>query len=151
MKTKKHLPFAIIVLLLFSISFSAQEKDENQENNLFDIIHIDGKFKKNQLLLEFLTRDSRFGGNNGQLKKMIEKQRNLNTGSYETQNLRNNKKFGTPTPSLYIVYYDQEIILGEGINRFYLIDQVRLEDIKTIKRKISGVDNEIFVETMPKK
>lgn len=145
MKTKNYL-LAIITLL--SVTFSAQEKNNKIEKEAFITIDVEGEERKNLLLLEFLTRDKRVS--NSKLSKMIEDQRKMNGGTYENQNLRGNKEFGYGSPSLTTVYYDGEVIFGEGINRLYIIDQVRLKDIKTIKRVRAGTDNEIYVETLEK-
>ncbi|PQJ75166.1 hypothetical protein [Polaribacter gangjinensis] len=110
---------------------------------------MDGEFKQNQLLLEFLTRDAR--SSNDKLSKMIEEQRNSNGGSYENQNLRSTKSFGYASPSLTTIFYNGEIIFGEGINRLYIIDQVRMKDVKTIKRVRAGIDTEIFIDSLKKK
>lgn len=123
---------AIITVLFISTNISAQET-EVKESQIYDIIHIDGKLRKNQLLLEFLSKNSRFGGRH--LKKMIEIQRNSNGGDYYTQNLSNNDEIGTSSGSLDIIYFDGDLIFGEGINRLYLIDQTRLRDIKLLKKE----------------
>jgi hypothetical protein len=146
MKMRNYL-FAIITLLSFT--FSAQESKKDTEKEAFITIDVDGEQRKNLLLLEFLTRDARFS--NDKLSKMIEDQRKMNGGTYENQNLRGNKEFGYGSPSLTTVYYDGEVIFGEGINRLYIIDQVRLKDVKTIKRVRAGIDNEIYVDSLEKK
>ena len=146
MKTRNYL-FTMIILLSFT--FSAQEKKKDTEKEVFITIDVEGEERKNLLLLEFLTRDARFS--NHKLSKMIEDQRKMNGGTYENQNLRGNKEFGYRSPSLTTVYYDGEVIFGEGINRLYIIDQVRLKDVKTIKKVRAGIDNEIYVDSLEKK
>lgn len=63
-----------VLAFLFIVPSSNAQKKEVKDNQTFDILHIDGKLSKNQLLLEFLAKNSRFGGSH--LKKMIEIQRN---------------------------------------------------------------------------
>ena len=147
MKKRNYL-FTIITLLSFTLL--SQEKKKEADKKAFDIINVDGEFKQNQLLLEFLTRDARFSNN--KLSKMIEEQRNSNGGSYENQNLRGSKSFGYyGSPSITTIFYNGEVIFGEGINRLYIIDQVRMKEIKTIKRFGTGVDTEIFIDSLEKK
>ena len=137
---------ALLTTLLFVPESKAQEKIK--ESQIYDIIHIDGKLRKNQLLLEFLSKNSRFGGPH--LKKIIEIQRNTNGGDYNTQNLSNNEEIGQSSGSLDFIYFDGDLIFGEGINRLYLIDQTRLREIKTIKKRISGFDREIHITSIKK-
>ena len=98
------------------------------------------------MLLEFLSRNSRFTSKH--LKKLIKNQRNYNSDTFETQNLRNNKKFGTQSSSLTIIYYNNKLILGEGINRLYLVDNVRLKSIKRISKNYSGLDKIIKITSL---
>lgn len=147
MKSKKYI-FTLITIVFFISQHQAQ-KTEKSSNKAFDIIHIDGKFNKNQLLLEFLSRNSRFG-NGSQLKKLIEKQRNSNAGGDANANLRQNKKFGQANTSITKIYFDGDLILGEGIDRLYIIDQTRLKEIKNIKKTIASYDAEIYITSLNK-
>lgn len=80
--------------------------------------------------------------------KFKEIQRNSNGGDYNIQNLSNNDEIGTSSGSLDIIYFDGDLIFGEGINRLYLIDQTRLREIKTIKKRKDGFDREIHITSM---
>lgn len=137
-----------IFTMLFITSNTIGQEEEIKKSQIFDIIHIDGKLRKNQLLLEFLSKNSRFGGRH--LKKMIEIQRNTNGGDYNTQNLSNNREIGVSGGSIDVIYFDGDIIFGEGINRLYLIDQTRLREIKTIKKRSVGINREIYITSMGK-
>lgn len=137
MKTKNYL---LIILALISLNLSAQE---TKEKKVFDIIVKDNQIKSNQFVLDFLKSNSRLKSR--QLTNLINNQRRTNSSSFHTSNTRAQKKFGKQSPSITKIFMDNEVILDEGINRLYLLDQVRMKEIAKITRSNVSYDKEIHI------
>ncbi|CAM1370616.1 conserved exported hypothetical protein [Tenacibaculum sediminilitoris] len=138
MKTKNCL--LLIVVALISLNLSAQKTSEKK---IFDVVIEKSAIKSNQLVLDFLRTNSRL--KSYQLNKLIDIQKNTNTNNYESSNTRKLKEFGKPSPTITTIYFDNEIILGEGINRLYLLDQVRMKEIAKITRSNVSYNKEIHI------
>ena len=74
MKQSKLLPF-IALLFLLPITSLAQESNYLNQNDtiqVFDVLEVNGEFRKSLRLLDFLRKDSRFS--NRQLAKLADRQ-----------------------------------------------------------------------------
>ncbi|CAM1360743.1 conserved exported hypothetical protein [Tenacibaculum litoreum] len=139
MKTKDLL---LVILTLISLSLSAQEEKQPKVKP-FDIIVDNNEIKSNQLLLDFLQKDFRL--KSMQLSKLIDYLRISNTSNLENSNTRKLKEFGKPSPTVTTIIIDNEVILGDGINRLYLLDQIRMKEINKIVRSNPGFDQKIYI------
>ncbi|REH54517.1 hypothetical protein C7448_10237 [Tenacibaculum gallaicum] len=142
MKTKNCL---LLIIIFISLNLSAQEEKYPKEKS-FDIIINNNEIKSNQLLLDFLQRDSRL--KDMQISKLIDYQRKNNTSNFENANTRKLKKFGKPSPTVTTIIVDNEVVLGDGINRLYLLDQVRMKNINKITRSNPSFDQEIHIHML---
>ncbi|GFD94885.1 hypothetical protein KUL156_30330 [Alteromonas sp. KUL156] len=142
MKIKKYL---LLIVAFISLNLSAQEEKKTKKES-FDIIINNNEIKSNQLLLDFLQRDSRL--KDMQISKLIDYQRKNNTSNFENANTRKLKKFGKPSPTVTTIIVDNEVILGDGINRLYLLDQVRMKNINKITRFNPSFDQEIHIHML---
>lgn len=137
MKTKNCL---LIVLAFISLNLFAQE---TKKKKVFDVIVKDNQIKSNQFVLDFLKSNSRLKSR--QLTNLINNQRRTNSSSFYTANTRTQKKFGKRSPSVTKIFMDNEVILDEGINRLYLLDQIRMKEIAKITRSNVSYDKEIHI------
>ena len=140
MKIKNYF---IIGIFLISISGKAQEVLNKNNTETFETIKISENSKKNLLLLDFLKSDSRF--NNNKLKKLIKLQLSSNNNSYKNSNTRGSRNFGNGTTSITKIFLNNEQILGEGINRLYALNQLRMKDIDKINLSNVSYDPEIYI------
>ncbi|WP_341221081.1 hypothetical protein [Polaribacter atrinae] len=124
-------------LTFFTFTFFAQE------SKTFDVIVENGEVKSNQLLLNFLKTDSRLS--DFQLKQLIEIQKKTNSSDYNSSNTRKEKVFGQPSPTITTIFFDNEMILGEGINKLYVLDRVRMKEIKKISTSNVSYDKKIYI------
>ena len=142
MKTKNYL-YAILALL--SVSFFAQETSKTgtlERTEHLNILHVNGEHRKSLRLLDFLRKDSRFSSSS--LTSLANYQMNTNASTYE----KNNTRPTINTSQIAVVYYDGELILGDGVNRLFSIDHIRMEEIKTISKSVSKPDRPIYITSM---
>lgn len=145
MKKAILLPF-LTFLLFTSYNTTSQESNYLKDKDsvqVFDILEVNGKFRKNLRFLDFLRKDRRFS--NRQLARLAKIQINTNKSSFTNDNSRG------PSGSIPFLYLDGELIVGDGINRLYLVDQLYLKDIRTIATKRKGFDKLVYVTTMKSK
>lgn len=146
MKIKNYL---VLFLSIITLSISAQEKNttELKKDKDFEIVVVaEGKLKPNQLVLNFLKMDSRF--RNSSLTKLIKDLHSMKSINYNDHNdskIRPKKAFGQPTRPRIKIFLDNELILDDGFNRLHALNQLRMKDIKTIKRKNVSIDKEIYI------
>lgn len=143
MKIKNYL---VLCFSIIALSISAQEEkaSELKEYKDFDIvIATDGKLKPNQLVLNFLKMDSRL--RNSPLTKLIQDLHSLKSINHNDSEIKSQKVFGQPTSPRIKIFLDNELILDDGFNRLHALNQLRMKDIKTIKRKNVNIDKEIYI------
>ena len=75
---------------------------------------------------------------------------NPNRYSDSQNSLRGPKQFGNGTTSLTKIYLDGVEIFGEGINRLFVIENTRTNEIKKITRNKIGYDKEIKIYSKAK-
>ena len=139
--------YVLAILILISFNSFAQESPKSgsvERNEDFQTLHVNGEHRKGLRLLDFFRKDSRFSASG--LAELATIQINTNNSNYSNNNQR--KSFNGS--SIPVVYYDGDLILGDGINRLYLIDQVKLSKIKTISKSLKERDTPIYVVSMPK-
>ena len=142
MKQSKLLPF-IALFFFLPITSLAQESNYLNQNDtiqVFDVLEVNGEFRKSLRLLDFLRKDSRFS--NRQLAKLADRQV-VYFGSVAVDR--------EPGGSIPYLYLDGELIVADGMNRLYLIDQLRMSDIKTIATKRRGFEKVVYITTLDKK
>lgn len=141
MKQSILLPF-IAFLFLLPITSMAQESNYLNQNDtiqVFDVLEVNGEFRKSLRLLDFLRKDSRFS--NRQLAKLADRQVvNFSSAAVDRE----------PGRSIPFLYLDGELIVADGMNRLYLIDQLRMSDIKTIATKRRGFEKVVYITTLDK-
>ncbi len=132
--------FLFALAMIFSLNIIAQE---SKEPKTFDVVIETDERKSNQFVLDFLRTDSRI--RSYQLRKLIDHQMRTNSSNFETANTRKLKKFGKPSPTVTKIFLDDEVVLGEGINRLYLLDQMRMKEVSRVLRAQPSFDKEIYI------
>ncbi len=137
MKNKILLPLLAIVLFVFNNTNAqlSQYAASNNEIQVWDKIEMNGKFRPSLRLLDFLRKDGRFGPRFA-TKQLLKRQVVSNTY---------NANSNSPN---YWLYFNNDLILGDAVNRLDLIDQIRLKQVKAIAKKVNGAQQIIFVTTM---
>ncbi|SED07929.1 hypothetical protein SAMN04489761_4204 [Tenacibaculum sp. MAR_2009_124] len=130
----------LLVAIMISFNIFAQER---KESKTFDVVIETDERKSNQFVLDFLRTDSRIRSH--QLRKLIDHQMRTNSSNFETANTRKLKRFGKPSPTITKIFLDNEVVLGEGINRLYLLDQMRMKEVSRVLRTQPSYDNEIYI------
>lgn len=136
----KNLIQLFVFTILFSISAIAQNNEKQQETNskYFDVFTPNEGDRPNQFLTTYLRTHKRFN-----LSRDIK--RILTNSNTTAVLLRPNMGKGYGTSSLTQIYLDNVQIFGEGINRLYVIENTRTNDIKKITRSQMGYDNIIKI------
>lgn len=144
MNTKKNLLFATLFLSSF-LCFSqqmAQNIIKKSEKKPFTTFKINDSFNLNQSIFSFLKNRGDF--NNCEREK-INAQFKLGTTINEVDKSYREKRFGYTSQNVSRIFLDDSEILGIGINRLYLLDQLRLEDFSFIYISNPGYDKEIYL------
>lgn len=139
----KNLVYLLMLSFFFSININAQEKKEVKEKvNYFDVLEVNGKFRKNLRVLDFFRKDSRFNYKHlGDLAEMHVK------NSYRVELSDNTRNLGESIPFIYL---DGNLILGNGENRLNKIINLKMKDVKTIATTDKSFDKKIYITLMDK-
>ncbi|MAD97895.1 MAG: hypothetical protein CMB99_11270 [Flavobacteriaceae bacterium] len=130
----------LTISFLFTTNTNAQVSNyvnTDNEIQVFDKLEMNGEFRKSLRLLDFLRKDARFGIN----RKLTNTQINYNSSMNGPNEISNSN-------SNYWLYFNDELILGDGLNRLWEIDQVRLKKVKTVAVRKEGSQRIVFVTTM---
>jgi hypothetical protein len=136
------------MLLSFSTYSQKKERKEKKEisSKYFDIIVPNENNRADQFLTAYLRTHKRLNLSRD-IKKMLT---NPNRYSDSQNTLRGPKQFGNGTTSLTKIYLDDVKILGEGINRLFVIENIRTNEVEKITRNKVGYDKEIKIYTKEK-
>ena len=138
----KNIPTLTILAIsfLFTDNINAQVSNyvnTDNEIQVFDKLEINGEFRKSLRVLDFLRKDGRFGLNTKITNSLI----NYNRSPKRPGELEQNY-------SIYWLYLNDELILGDGLNRLWEIDQMRLNEVKTVAVRKEGGQRIVFITTM---
>lgn len=138
----------IIVLTLLTINLTAQTKEKKTtEKEVFETLKIDEEGRGNMFLTNYLRSNRRLG-----LHKIIGADLNIKINSIDgPANYRNPLKFGQGSTTLTRIFIDDQEIFGEGINRLYVIQNVRMNEIEKITRNKVSYDKQIRIYSKDKK
>ncbi|WGH74126.1 hypothetical protein P8625_08325 [Tenacibaculum tangerinum] len=142
MKTKSYL---VLIVALISLNLFAQkEKQSKKESEKpIEIIVDNNEIKSNQLLLDFLKNDSRISSR--KLKNLINTQLNSNfTRIDDSSTSRVSGKLGKNFSQVINIFLDNELVLGNGINRLYRLQDIRMSKVRKITR-LNMIDKQISI------
>ncbi|CAL2057214.1 hypothetical protein [Tenacibaculum sp. 190524A05c] len=150
---KKIQFFSYLLISFLSISLvSAQQLAEKTSTKkkpvLFKTYNIDNSFNLNQFVFSFLEKEGGF--NRCELKKLKEQSTTFNTVDNEDKRALA-KRVGSSTRGVTRIYLDNSEILGIGINRLYLLDNMRLKEFSLISVSNPSYDRQIYLFTKSEK
>jgi len=137
MKTRKIL---LAILTLCSLTFVAQENPK-QKKKTPTIIVENGEVKTNQLVLDYLSRETKIKNNT--VNQVIRNKRNMNNnigGRVLPNNLTSHISENKTT-----IFIDNELAIGHLANNFHLLDNVKMKDVKKITVTEVGLDCIIYI------
>ena len=144
----KNLHVLLAFTLLFSFStFGQDKKNEKATYKTFDVINPTANDRPVQFLTLFLRNNKQLNLNRT-LKKIL-----LNPNNYTDtrSSLRAEKQFGKGTTSLTRIFLDDVEIFGEGINRLFVLENIRTDEIEKITRSKVTYDQKIKIYRKSKK
>jgi hypothetical protein len=133
----------LLVLLFLSLNVFSQKNETGktatiETKNIFETINPNENDRPNQFLTNFLRTDKRFRLNRNVKKGLA----NPIGGAYTT---RESLSTGYGSSSLTRIFFDNQEILGEGINRIFVIENTQTQDIDQITRSSVGYDTKIHI------
>ncbi|WP_334055868.1 hypothetical protein [Polaribacter sp. P097] len=131
-----------VFAILLSFTFNAQNNPEVIDTSeSFDTFIPDENGRPSQFLTRYLRNHNRLNLSR-KIKNILLKPNIYSDGEYA---LRDSKQFGNGTTSLTNIFYDGKQIFGEGINRLYVIEFTRTDEIYSISRSSVGYDKNIQI------
>lgn len=141
LKPMKNFYILFIATLLFSCSSMSKIENENKTTEKFDVFNPNENDRPNQFLTSYL-RDHKRLNLSRSIKAILS---NPNLYSDSQNSLRDQGKFGNGTTSLTSIFLDDVQIFGEGINRLFVIENTRTNEIEKISRSSVGYDKTIRI------
>jgi hypothetical protein len=143
MKSRNTLVVFLMFLsfTLFSQKTASATTELTTSKNAFETFNPNENDRPSQFLTTYLRTHKRFGFSR-LLKKLLV---NPIGADDATNSMRATGEFASESTSITRIFLDNEEILGEGINRLYVIQDTRTEEIDRITRSSVGYDNKIHI------
>jgi hypothetical protein len=141
MKTKSYIVLILMFLSLnvFSQKIDADEIKTDKAENNFETFDPNESDRPDQFLTNYLRTHRRFN-----LDPIIKK---LLVNPIRTDDASNSMRgnMNSGITSITRIFLDNQEILGEGINRLYVIQNTTIEEIDKITRSKVGYDAQIHI------
>lgn len=137
----KNLFILFIATLLLSCSSTSELANTEKNSENFDVFNPTENDRPNQFLTTYLRNHKRLNLSRN-IKAILT---NPNKFDDAQNTLRDQGQFGGGTTSITNIFLDDVQIFGEGINRLFVIENIRTNEIEKISRSSVGYDKIIRI------
>ncbi|WP_435414627.1 hypothetical protein [Polaribacter aestuariivivens] len=140
MKSKIYLS-AILFFLAFTVT--AQEKNiekSESEKKFWEVFYMKDFDNQSQFITDFMQSKL----NIYEINKVLDKQSNSINDNYNDTE-RFSSKFSKSPKKIIRIFHDNVEVLGDGINRVYTLEQLRVRDFEKVALDTRSSDKKIYL------